>query len=114
MHEIILNNVTFANYTTLPGFLTSLPDLVLSSAFGGVDTGELFTGLQDVEGWPVLAGVGDALLFVSLLGILVGNNFWLIVWGTSNLDGLDWKDTLVHHKLTHLHEINLPSSVRII
>ena len=67
----------------LAGILTSLPDFVLSSTFGGVDTGELFTGLQGVEGWPVLVGVGDVLSFVFLLGMLVGNTFRFVVWGTS-------------------------------
>ena len=66
--------------------------MVLSSTFGGVDAGVCFVfGLGFVVGWPVLFlvfdGISDTHLFASLARLVVG--------GTSNLDELGRKETLV-------------------
>ena len=69
-------------YIYLASFLTCLPDLVLSSVLGGVDTGELCTGLWGMEAWPVLSDFGIGRLW---LGLLVGNAVGIGTLGTSSL-----------------------------
>ena len=77
----------------LDGFLIILPDLVLSSTFGGVDTGELcfVFGLGVVgEDGPILLIVFYGLLGMSNLGT---KGLLRLVVGIP-------KDTLVSHKWT--------------
>ena len=66
---LIINNIFYPWY--LGGFLMIHPDLVLSSTFGGIDTGELCFvfgfGVMGEDG-PVLLIVFDDLLGMSYLG----------------------------------------------
>ena len=90
---LIINNIF--NYWYLGGFLIVRPDLVLSSTFGGVDTGELCF----VFGLGVMGEDGPALLIV-FDGLLGMSNL-----GTKGLLGLVVgipKDTLVLCKWTRL------------
>ena len=86
---LIINNILYSWY--LGGFVIILPDLVLSSTFGGVDNGELCF----VFGLGVMGEEGRALLIV-FDGLLGMSNL-----GTKGLLGLVVgipKDTLVLHK----------------
>ena len=98
----LINNIFYSWY--LGGFLIICPDLVLSSTFGGVDTGELcfVVGLGVVgEDGPVLLIVFDGLFGMSNLGT---KGLLRLVVGIP-------KDTLVLCKWTQLQETNQPSSV---
>ena len=60
---LITNNIFYSWY--LGGFLTILPDLVLSSTFGVVDTGELCF----VFGLRVMGEDGPVLLTVLMVNL---------------------------------------------
>ena len=109
--KLLYYDYMIQNYSTyywyLTSFLINLPDLVLSSVLGGVDTdtGGLRVGLGGKVVGPVLTGFG---IWESLDGLLVGK---IGVYEISGLDGLAWKGTLVRRICTQFLEINLPSSV---
>ena len=86
--KLLYYDYMIQNYSTyywyLAGFLINLPDLVLSSILGGVDTdtGELCAGLWGKVVRPVLTGFG---IWESLVSLLVGK---IGVYGISGLDGI--------------------------